>query len=733
MGTPAYMSPEQVEAGTVDHRSDLFALGTVLYEMLTGARPFKGASQMSVLSAILKDEPSSVTALRPELPLELARLIRRCLQKRPTDRYQSALDLRNELREIQTDLLSGTGSSAPPKPMPAARGLAWVGAAVAVLALVGIIFSLGRYRPGTSNSEAAPSRPNAGTTSLGFPTISHLTTTERGEMMPAWSPDGTEVAFVAAEGSYKHIFLRNVKTGAVRQITRDDYDHVRPAWGADPHTLFYSRSRKPGESLGISDNIQGVYADTDLVRHDLDRNEAMVVVESAGYPTVARGGSNLVYVSFPSHRIWKSDLNGNRREQLTSDDSDSFFHVEPQLSADGTRIVFRRTNARNLWHIGVVTLDHHTVYVVTNGFNLHPTWHPSGRHLYFSSYRGGGMNVWRQQVGPDSSPVGPPEPVTVGAGYDLHPTVSPDGRRLLFTVQNINADVYRLSVDPVTGWTNGPSPEPMPFNSIREDSRAAWAPTTNETIIAFNSDRDGDMNLFIYRGRDGSLQKVTDGPGGDFQPSWSPDLSTLAFFSTRQGSADIFLVKTNAGSRPVQLTTHSGLDFNPFFSPDGKHIVFASDRDGSPALYVMNPDGSDQHRLTTHRTGIAHFHPWYDNDFVFNTIDRSGTHLYHRIPIDGSEPVPFKVFDGPMPFGGHASLSPDRTRILDLDMPHRHIWTASLRQSDAAVIYQPSDPNTSIDYPRWSPDGRWVSFDMAKVRSSEILLAEWNAADKSVR
>jgi serine/threonine protein kinase len=107
LGTVAYMSPEQAEGKSIDHSSDIFSIGIILYEMATGQRPFQGDTAASVLSSIIKDTPESVTNLNPHLPRDLAKLIRRCLAKNPNDRLQTAKDLRNELRELKQELESG--------------------------------------------------------------------------------------------------------------------------------------------------------------------------------------------------------------------------------------------------------------------------------------------------------------------------------------------------------------------------------------------------------------------------------------------------------------------------------------------------------------------------------------------------------------------------------------------------------------------------------------------------
>ena len=107
LGTVAYMSPEQAEGKAVDPRSDVFSLGTILYEMATGERPFRGDTNMSTIGSILRDEPAPVTELNRSLPRHLGRIIRRCLAKDPDRRYQTALDLRNELEELKAEIDSG--------------------------------------------------------------------------------------------------------------------------------------------------------------------------------------------------------------------------------------------------------------------------------------------------------------------------------------------------------------------------------------------------------------------------------------------------------------------------------------------------------------------------------------------------------------------------------------------------------------------------------------------------
>ena len=119
MGTPAYMSPEQVSGRPLDHRTDIFSLGVVLHEMATGRRPFEGTSSAELVSAILRDTPPPVTESRTDLPSDLARMIRRCLEKDPRHRLQTARDVSNEFRDLAQ--VASRPTPAPSRP-PCARG-----------------------------------------------------------------------------------------------------------------------------------------------------------------------------------------------------------------------------------------------------------------------------------------------------------------------------------------------------------------------------------------------------------------------------------------------------------------------------------------------------------------------------------------------------------------------------------------------------------------------------------
>jgi eukaryotic-like serine/threonine-protein kinase len=205
LGTVAYMSPEQAEGKPIDARSDLFSLGVVLFEMATGQRPFTGDTNMSVISAILRDTPKSVSDLKAGLPPELGRIIRRALAKDPERRYQTAKDLRNDLEELKASLDSGELTATAPQSR-STLSRRWWAAALATVAAV--LVGAGAYLWRQTDDSPTPFERLE---------VRRLTTTGTA-LLAAISPDGRYIVHVHNEGGQQSLWMRQIATGSNVQI-----------------------------------------------------------------------------------------------------------------------------------------------------------------------------------------------------------------------------------------------------------------------------------------------------------------------------------------------------------------------------------------------------------------------------------------------------------------------------------------------------------------------------------
>ena len=240
VGTVSYMSPEQAEGKPVDHRTDIFSLGVVLYELATGERPFKGDTTVSVLSSILRDTPAAVSDVNTALPRDFGRIVKRALAKDPEQRYQTAKDVRNDLETLRDDLTSGSiaapaisaGRGLAVQPAPPRRTALYVGAAVLAVAAIGTAVWLASR--GASPSSVSDSRP--------FEDIKLTRLTNTGKVgLTAVSADARYVVHVGFEaGAKQSLWLRQVATNSNVPVVAADtvrYDGI--SFSPDGNFIYY--------------------------------------------------------------------------------------------------------------------------------------------------------------------------------------------------------------------------------------------------------------------------------------------------------------------------------------------------------------------------------------------------------------------------------------------------------------------------------------------------------------
>ncbi len=701
LGTVQYMSPEQVRGEEVDARSDLFSLGAVIYEMLAGRPPFGGGHPGAVVHAILNEAPDPPPPPGGGAAPDLRPLTMALLQKKRENRIPTAAAVAEQLSD------PGARPAAP-----APRGSRWtwpvIGAVVAVLIyLMSRSGGDGRDEPG---GDAAARRL------IGTLTTTQLTFQAGIEEWPSWSPDGERMAYAAEVDGFRKIHVRSLESGNDRALTTGSQDDIQPAWSPDGRRIAFVRANLPTGRLSPSDVLGMYYEGGDIFVLDVESGVAEKTIDDAFNPSFAPDGSQIAFDAelAGARRIWAADPRGRNPVQLTTDESEAVDHVTPRWSPDGNHIIYRRIEKTRA---DIEMLDVNTrasVRLTSDAFNdLDPAWSPDGRYVYFSSYRGGGLNIWRVNVAEGGGAV--PEQVTTGAGDDVQTSVSPDGNRLAFVVLGLNSDLWTLPLDPSTGAAAG---EPRALvSTTREDSRGAWSPD-GETV-AFNSDRAGDMNIWLHDMESGTDRQLTRGAGGDYQANWSPDGGRVAFFSSRAGNADIWVVDVVEGATPKQLTDDPGLDINPFFAPDGRHIAFQSDRGGRSELWTMTADGSDEHRVADVEAS-GHFMRWFDDGrrIIFASGDGADRIIYAVDVESGALQTMPRISSG-----AHMSFSPDHSHILET-AGHRVLWVYLLADGSRTRVLEFGDPDIRVDYPVWSPDGAAAVFDRVVPRGGDIWILD---------
>ncbi len=575
LGTLPYMPPEQLDGKAVDGKADIFALGCVLYEMLTGRRAFRGDSEASVISAIMAHEPEPLATLRPATPAALDHLVRRCLQKDPDQRAESAHDLAEELRWMReahrttsnggghpmrraTDPLSNSGQpfqdSQAPTPRPRTRRVVFALGliAVAVAAYAGVAYRQGWW----------PLRPDP----FRGVTPQPVTSQQGLATEPAVSPDGSLVAytFVSDAGTTPHIWLAAISGGDSEPLTEGSEPDGSPAWNHDRSLVYFTRQR------GTQRQIWSV--------SPLSRQSALVVANAA-HPSVSWDGSHLAFVREVNGytRVFVAPKDdASQATQVSHDGEGTWDHSHPSWSHDGRWLCYHAQYA--LW---VVSSDGLGARPLTSeGVSAtDPVWSPDDRWVYYTSAAGGIPALWKVPF-----KGGRPERVRSGSNAEREPSISRSGAVLAFSTGSVDRNIV---LQTITGGTSE-----QEFGAVGHESMPRVTPGAE--AIVFVSGRTASENELrvkhLLEGRltddilDTALTKH--GEGEVVHPAVSADGRSVAYYRVVNGQRDVWTIPLGGGPS-VRITTHKANDIQPAWSPDGKWLAFASERGGMRDIWTV--------------------------------------------------------------------------------------------------------------------------------------------------
>ena len=595
VGTFQYMSPEQVEGKELDGRSDIFSLGAVLYEMLTGQRAFPGKSQLSVASAILEKEPAPISSVKPMTPANLEHAIRRCLAKDVEERWQTARDLAVELKWISE---SGSQAAIPAGQAKAQRYPVWLPWALCGVLVAGLI-AAAVWRPSAPPVEntmyfsapfSAPVRdvavaPNGHTVALasdreaggksalwlydvGSREARSVGNTD-GASFPFWSPDGRSLGFFA-EGKLKRL---DIAGGGVQTLC-DAPSGRGGSWNRDGVILF-----TPSGQIGDVVNRIPASGGTPqpIIMLDMNRSET-----SIRWPMFLPDGKHYLFMAFDvsgqgnAHAIYIGSLDSKERKFLTRATANPAYAAPGYLlfyrdkalfaqSFDLTKFELRGEAVPILTDIQYETRIAHAVFSVTDGRVLVAQ---SGVGVTLSRL------AWFDRSGKEVGVVGEP-------GVYSNVALESSGKSVAIDKNDpgsLNSDVwiYNLQGQGTKRVTFDPAIDAMPV----------WSP--DGTRVVFSSSRKKTFDLYLKATDGGQEEKPIEAtPGEDKYPSaWSRDGKYILY---TRGTNLWFLTLSDLSSR-LFLKAPSDTK-NGQFSPDGKWVAYASNESGKWEIYVTSfPD-----------------------------------------------------------------------------------------------------------------------------------------------
>ena len=609
VGTPRYMSPEQALGKPLDARSDIFSLGTVLYEMCTGSPAFSPSEEGGLYEAIIHREPEPISRFTYEVPAELERIIRKTIAKLPEERYPDARDLLVDLCALRRKLEHEEYAEAHPRETVRAPGRRRWTAALVTLTAVAAAAAIALWL--TTQRDRDLSLPR------GQPR--QITRGDALEWQPAFSPDGGRIAFASNAAGNLDIYIVDARGGNPLQLTQHPASDQYPTWFPDGSALAFQSSRGGKTAIWKIGQLGG---------------GATLILEDAGYPAISPDGRRIAFSTWGPGgkvRIGVTELDDPANVTMITHDNEGIWnHRHPAWSPDGQRVCYAAHH--NLWVVpaaggGAQPLS-------TEGkYDSNPAWSPSGRHVYFSSDRDGTLALWFISVA-----TGRVQRLTMGTGRENHCSVARDGSRIAYSTQETVHELIGLDLS-----TGAETPLRSPHDAVMP----AVAP--DKSSIVFVSSRGGsDSNLWrqpLEAGvpADAAPQRLTEQTGEVSHPIFSADGRWVAYYRILGSERRDVWVVPAAGGQPVQITDHTARDIHPAWSPDGNRLAFVSERDGSAHIWLATfADGRRTGSATrlTQRELRPSAPVWSPDGTVIAFVGVSaGTAEVWILPSEGSAPA----------------------------------------------------------------------------------------------
>jgi eukaryotic-like serine/threonine-protein kinase len=603
MGTASYMAPEQVRGEGADPRTDIFAFGAVLFEMLSGVRAFRRDTAAETMTAVLKDDPPELSDLGRLVSPALERTVRRCLEKNPQQRFQSARDLSFALSALSGTDMSGIARvAAAPRRVPA---MLWLSVGLALAAVAALTWFIARRPAATARMEFALAVPDEMSIShmalssdgsmlvfvspeensslpmlyvqrVGSPNVTLLPGTQ-GASYPFWSPDNAYVAFFA-NGKLQKMAV----SGGTPQVLAVALAGRGGSWGSKGVIIYAPDAQSPlqrinADGTGAAPVTQGIRTKDD---------------QSHRWPLFLPDGNRFLFWAgnFGNEKgdrtsgIYATSLEGKQRKLVVLCHSSFGYDAHDLFYADEQRqlvsVPFNRSTAAVS---GSPTVVANLVGVQPSTYWTAVAVAPNGTVIYNTDVGAAQSALtWTNRAGKELGHIG--EPAVMA-----NPTLSPDGSRVVLDISDQKANNVDIWIESTTGADNAR----FTFDPA-EEVVGVWS--RDGSLVAYRGAIPSGLDLFVKRAtgleREKGIYATPASTMDDLVPnSWS--LDDRQILCTRMTSSGNHLeLISSTGGQTTQFIASKGSEMNGQISPDGKWVAYASDESGNWEIYVTSFPGA---------------------------------------------------------------------------------------------------------------------------------------------
>jgi serine/threonine protein kinase len=649
IGTVAYMSPEQARGEELDRRTDLFSFGAVLYEMSTGRQAFSGPTSAVIFEAILNKAPVSPIRLNPELNPEIERIINKALEKDRDIRYQSASDMRIDLKRLKRDIDSGKSSVSVPAAVPTSTTPAGSGSAITViepgkttsrskkwplaaaaLALL-LIAAFVVYRYGFFGSEKLPTK------------VSQISHWNKPVVEPKLSPDGRTIAFSSLVDGFLQVFVMLSSGGDPLQLTNDEGDKIVTSFSGDGRHIYYVRSLGRDETWAVP-TLGGTAtrASSGVAIQPSADGKYLYYFKSENKNAIYRSNKNgmeetIVYtfnhsVNFPGKIIPYSDGNkllikynirGTDQVQLlTLSLSDKKIIDSGKITGEAGDFVWYRLDRillcsrqeKGLYNIWQYDLSDKTLRQVTfgPGPDYAPQPDPSGKGIYYANGKASGTLV-RYDVKTGAS-------VPIFNEMAIQPIISPDGQKVMFVKPSQSNEEDEWWIADISGNNK------IKIGTALRAGTGDWAP--DGTRVAFIDGRNHRGYLASVDGR--KLQPLKPPETNISNIVWSRDGSEVYISSSGVATTKNIIWRASADGSKIEKFVEEG--FVPSdTTPDGKYLVGKLSTGDAVGVYALSLSDKKVHYLLPDvATYLVRVAP--DGKSLLYAVEGKKEILFYRVP-----------------------------------------------------------------------------------------------------